>query len=37
MFMMTMPKTFKIGDTADCRINRKPARLTWQDAKTLVA
>jgi hypothetical protein len=33
---MTMPKTFKIGDTADCQINKAPARLTWRDAKTLV-
>jgi hypothetical protein len=31
-----MPKTFKVGDTADCRINKQPARLTWRDAKTLV-
>jgi hypothetical protein len=36
MFMMTMPTTFKVGDTADCSINKKPARLTWRDAKTLV-
>jgi hypothetical protein len=27
MFMMTMPKTFKVGDTADCRINAEPARI----------
>jgi hypothetical protein len=25
-----------VGDTADCRINKVPARLTWRDAKTLV-
>src|SRR5262245_53220872 len=36
MFVMTMPKTFRVGDTADCRINKQPARLTWRDAKTLV-
>src|SRR5215470_13109237 len=36
MFFMSMPKTFKIGDTLDCRINMEPARLTWRDAKTLV-
>jgi hypothetical protein len=30
MFMMTMPKTFKIGDTADCKINKHPARLTYR-------
>jgi hypothetical protein len=31
-----MPVTFKIGDTADCRINAAPARVTWRDADTLV-
>ena len=28
--------TFKIGDTAECKINGKPERLTWRDAETLV-
>jgi hypothetical protein len=28
--------TFKVGDTADFRINRKPARVTWRDLNTLV-
>jgi hypothetical protein len=36
MFSMTMPKTFKIGDTEPVRINGKPATLTWRDAGTLV-
>jgi hypothetical protein len=36
MFMMTMPKTFKVGDNADCRINAEPARITWRDPHILV-
>jgi hypothetical protein len=36
MFVIHMPKTFHIGDTANCRINKKPARITWRDADTLV-
>jgi hypothetical protein len=36
MFVIHMPKTFRIGDSADCRINAAPARVTWRDAKTLV-
>jgi hypothetical protein len=36
VFMMTMPKTFKVGDTADCRINKQPAHITWRDPNTLV-
>lgn len=35
-FLISMPKTFKVGDTADCRINKKPARVTWRDKHTLV-
>jgi sortase (surface protein transpeptidase) len=35
MFMMQVPKTMKVGDTVDCRINQEPARLTWTDAETL--
>jgi hypothetical protein len=31
-----MPTTFKVGDTAECRINREPARVTWRDKDTLV-
>jgi hypothetical protein len=36
MFIIPMPKTFKVGDTADVRINGRPERVTWRDAKTLV-
>jgi hypothetical protein len=36
MFVINMPVTFKIGDTADVKINGTPKRLTWRDAKTLV-
>jgi hypothetical protein len=36
MFTTCMPVTFKVGDTADCKINGWPQRLTWRDAKTLV-
>jgi hypothetical protein len=36
MFIMHMPENFKIGDSADCRINNEPTRLTWRDEKTLV-
>jgi hypothetical protein len=36
MFMISMPKTFTVGQTADCRINREPAKVTWRDMKTLI-
>lgn len=36
MFLLTLPKSVKIGDTVDCRINREAARVTYRDAKTLV-
>ena len=36
MFMIHMPKAFKVGDTADCRINGEPKQLTWRDENTLV-
>jgi hypothetical protein len=36
MFLMTMPKTFKIGDTAECPINGEPARITWRSRSVLV-
>src|SRR3954465_714668 len=36
MFMIHMPLSFKVGDTAECRINMKPRRLTWRDNKHLV-
>lgn len=36
-FLLTAPKTFKIGDTADCLLDDKEAvRVTWRDATTLV-
>jgi hypothetical protein len=31
-----VPSHHKIGDTVDVIINGDPAKLTWQDAKTLV-
>jgi hypothetical protein len=34
--MMHMPCDFKVGETQDCWINGKPARLTWRDANHLV-
>jgi hypothetical protein len=36
MFAITMPVTFKIGDTMNCKINGEPRQLTWRDANTLV-
>jgi hypothetical protein len=36
MFMMQTPKTFKIGESIDCKINGEPSRMTWKDADTLV-
>ena len=36
MFIMTMPDTFKVGDTADVRINGETKQLTWRDTRTLV-
>ena len=36
MFMINTPKTFKVGDTIDCRINDAPQRLTWRDENTLI-
>ena len=36
MFMINTPKTFKVGDTIDCRINDALQRLTWRDQNTLV-
>jgi hypothetical protein len=31
-----MPKGFAVGQTHDCYINGKPARVTWRDKQTLV-
>lgn len=36
MFMIHMPEDFKVGDTAACRINGEPQRVTWRDQNTLV-
>lgn len=36
MFFISMPDTFKIGDTEACRINGQPAKIKWRDADTLV-
>jgi len=36
MFIVHMPLDFKVGDSADVRINKKPTRLTWCDEHTLV-
>jgi len=36
MFFISMPRDFKVGETADCRINKKPARVTWRDVGHLV-
>jgi len=36
MFLISMPTTFKVGDTEDCRINGKPEKITWRDRNTLV-
>jgi hypothetical protein len=36
MFIISIPKHHKIGDTVDCNINGDPAKLTWRDKDTLV-
>jgi hypothetical protein len=36
MFYIDTPKTLKIGETHNCRINDEPAKITWRDATTLV-
>ena len=36
MFFISFPTSFNVGDTADCRINKEPARVTWRDADHLV-
>jgi hypothetical protein len=35
-FFITLPNSFKIGDTVARRINQKPKRVTWRDKDTLV-
>lgn len=36
MFFIHMPKTFKVGDTADTKINGQRKQVTWRDRDTLV-
>jgi hypothetical protein len=36
MLLVSMPKTFKVGNTDDAVINQMVVRLTWRDTKTLV-
>jgi len=36
MFVMQMPESFKLGDTAICKVNGKPTALTWRSPQTLV-
>ena len=36
MFMINMPRDFKVGETLDCRINGKTAQVTWRSQHTLV-
>jgi hypothetical protein len=35
-FMISMPADFRVGETRDCRINKKPMQVTWRDNNTLV-
>jgi hypothetical protein len=34
--IIDMPVSFKVADSADCRINGKSKQVTWRDNKTLV-
>jgi hypothetical protein len=36
MFIMSMPESFRVGDTAACRINGEISQLTWRSPNTLV-
>jgi hypothetical protein len=36
MFVIHLANSVRVGDTVDCRINRKSARVTWRDVETLV-
>lgn len=36
MFCISMPSTFKIGDTVEVVINNDSKQLTWRDEATLV-
>ena len=35
MFILSMPKTFAVGNAADAEINGRSASVTWTDAETL--
>jgi len=35
-FVITLSPPFEIGDTVDCKINGKPAKVTWHHDSTLV-
>jgi hypothetical protein len=35
-FYISMPLSFKIGDTCECEINFEPKRVTWRNQDTLV-
>ena len=36
MFMLTLAKTVRVGDTVECRINLKPARVTREAAALVI-
>jgi hypothetical protein len=36
MFIITMPKNFKVGSTLPCKVNGQKTTLTWEDDTTLV-
>jgi hypothetical protein len=36
MFLISMPLDFKVGDTANVRIKKKPAMVRWSDSETLI-
>ena len=36
MLILSMPLTFKVGDSAVCRINGQESRVTYRDKDTLV-
>jgi hypothetical protein len=36
MFFIEMPRTFRVGDRAEVRIDQQPATLWWRDRDTLV-
>ena len=36
MFFISLPASVRVGDTADCKINGEPRKVTWRDTDTLV-